>query len=73
MTTNTALGLQEAARVARSRACLIRSGTKGGSAVAIGLDDLADELERMAERARTRASHFDLITSPAAAPAQAAE
>lgn len=73
MSINTAPGLQEAARVARSRACLIRSGTKGGSAVAIGLDDLADELECMAERAAARAPQPDLLTSPAAAPAQAAE
>ncbi len=69
----TAPGLLEAARVARSRANLIRSATKGGSAAAIALDDVAAEYERMARRAETRASQPDLLTSPAAAPANAAE
>ncbi|SMF47759.1 hypothetical protein SAMN02982917_2341 [Azospirillum oryzae] len=66
-------GLEEAARVARSRARLIRSTTKGGSAIAIGLEDLAQELDGMARRAQARTTKPDLLTSPAAAPAQAAE
>lgn len=73
MTINTAPGLLKAASVARSRAKLIRSTTKGGSAAAIALDDVAAEYERMARRSETRASQPDLLTSPAAAPAQAAE
>lgn len=73
MTIDTAPGLELAASVARNRAKLIRSTTRTGSAIAIGLDDLATELERMAERASARASQPDLLTSPAAAPAPAAE
>lgn len=73
MSTNTAPGLQLAASVARRRAKLIASTTRGGSAAAIALHDIATELERMAERAAARASQPDLLTSPAAAPAQAAE
>lgn len=69
----TALGLQEAARVARSRARLIRSTTKGGSAIAIGLEDLAEELDGMARRAQARTGGPDLLSSPAAAPTRAAE
>lgn len=73
MSANTAPGLELAASVARSRAKLIRKTTRTGSAAAIAYDDLATELERMAERAAARASQPDLLTSPAAAPAQAAE
>lgn len=73
MTANTAPGLEMAASVARSRAKLIASTTRGGSAAAIALRDIATELERMAERAAARASQPDLLTSPAAAPVQAAE
>ena len=73
MNANTAPGLELAASVARNRAKLIRKTTRTGSAAAIAYDDLATELERMAERAAARASQPDLLTSPAAAPAQAAE
>ncbi|KAA0579033.1 hypothetical protein FZ983_17060 [Azospirillum sp. B21] len=66
-------GLQEAARVARARAKLIRSTTKGGSAIAIGLEDFAEELDGMTRRAQARPTKPDLLTSPASAPAQAAE
>lgn len=72
MSANTAPGLELAASVARSRAKLIASTTRGGSAAAIALNDLATELERMAERAATRTSPPDLLTNPAA-PAHAAE
>lgn len=61
MTTNTAPGLELAASVARGRAKLIASTTRGGSAVAIGLRDLATELERMAARAKARADQADLL------------
>lgn len=73
MTANTAPGLLVAASVARARAKLILSTTRTGSAAAIAYDDLAAELERMAVRAQARADRGDLLTSPAAAPAQAAE
>lgn len=73
MSVNTAPGLLLAASVARSRAKLIASTTRGGSAAAIALNDVATEYERMARREQDRASQPDLLTSPAAAPAQAAE
>ncbi|MBP2301550.1 hypothetical protein [Azospirillum picis] len=63
MTPDTAPGLVLAASVARSRAKLIRSGTKGGSAAAIGLEDLAAEYERMARRAEARAAQPDLLAA----------
>ena len=71
-TAPTAPGLELAASVARSRAKLIAKTTRGGSAVAIGLHDIATELERMAAREKAREQQGDLLTSPAA-PAQAAE
>jgi hypothetical protein len=63
MTTqpNTAPGLREAASIARSRAKLIASTTRGGSAAAIAYDDLATELERMAVRAQARADQADML------------
>ena len=61
MTTDTAPGLLRAASIARGRAKLIRSGTKGGSAAAIALDDVAAEYERMAQRADARAVQPDLL------------
>ncbi|WP_376956333.1 hypothetical protein ABNQ39_00035 (plasmid) [Azospirillum sp. A26] len=73
MTTNTAPGLELAASVARNRAKLIRKATRTGSAAAIAYDDLATEYERMAARAKAQDSQPDLLTSPAAAPANAAE
>lgn len=63
MTTrpNTAPGLELAASIARSRAALIRKTTRTGSAAAIAYDDLATELERMAERAKVRDGQADLL------------
>lgn len=63
MTTqpNTAPGLELAASVARNRAKLIASTTRGGSAAAIALNDLATELERMAARAKARADQADML------------
>ncbi len=61
MTTNTAPGLQLAASVARSRAKLIRKTTRTGSAAAIAYDDLATELERMAERTKAREQQADML------------
>ncbi|CAO3404284.1 hypothetical protein [Azospirillum palustre] len=72
MSANTAPGLELAASVARSRAKLFASATRGGSAAAIALNDLATELERMAERGAARTSPPDLLTNPAA-PVPAAE
>lgn len=60
-TAPTAPGLELAASVARSRAKLIASTTRGGSAVAIGLHDLATELERMASRAKAREEQADML------------
>lgn len=61
MSAANAPGLHVAASVARSRASLIRSCTKGGSAAAIALDDLALELDRMARRAGARDVQPDLL------------
>ncbi|CAO3358639.1 hypothetical protein [Azospirillum palustre] len=61
MSANTAPGLELAASVARSRAKLIRSATRTGSAAAIAYDDLATEYERMAARAKARADQPDML------------
>lgn len=61
MSANTAPGLELAASVARSRAKLIRKTTRTGSAAAIAYDDLATELERMAERAKAREAQADML------------
>jgi hypothetical protein len=60
-TAPTAPGLELAASVARSRAKLIAKTTRGGSAAAIALNDIATELERMAGRAKARETQADML------------